>query len=182
VPTVDAAQLKAAGTELLAGFENEGENPYAVHRDLQTTMQRDVGIFRTAEDLRHGIEELERLQQRARHARVEGSRQFNPGWHLARDLRSMIRVAEAVARSALLREESRGAHSRLDFPELDARLGGLNTVAMRDGEGVRISQSPLSRMPDELRALLDKKPAGVPAATATAAAGGSKPIVPGDRT
>ncbi len=162
-PAADPEQAKEAGVELLGFFENEGENPYAVHRDLQATMQRDVGIFRTAEELKHGIEELERLQRRAANVHVEGSRHFNPGWHLARDLRAMIRVAEAVARSALLREESRGAHARLDFPGLDERLGKLNMVAVRDGDGVAIRQSPLLAMPDELRALLDKKPAAAPA-------------------
>ncbi len=170
MPAVDGEKVREAGAELLRVFENDGENPYAVHRDLQAAMQRDVGIFRAAEDLKHGIEELERLKRRAANVHVEGSRHFNPGWHLARDLRSMIRVSEAVARSALLREESRGAHARLDFPKLDERLGGLNTVSVREGEGVRITQSSLPEMPDELRALLDKKPGEAPAA-----AGAGKP-------
>jgi succinate dehydrogenase / fumarate reductase flavoprotein subunit len=165
-PAADPEQAREAGVELLGFFENEGENPYAVHRDLQATMQRDVGIFRTAEELRHGIDELERLRRRAASVHVEGSRHFNPGWHLARDLRAMIRVAEAVARSALLREESRGAHARLDFPGLDERLGKLNMVAVREGDGVAIRQSPLPAMPEELRALLDKKPGAAPAPVA----------------
>jgi succinate dehydrogenase / fumarate reductase flavoprotein subunit len=168
----DAQKIRDAGAELLEGFENDGENPYAVHRDLQATMQRDVGIFRTAEDLKHGIAELETLKRRAADVRVEGSRHFNPGWHLARDLRSMIRVAEAVARSALLREESRGAHARLDFPKLDERLGRLNTVSTRDGDGVRVGQSPIPAMPADLGALLEKKaPAPVAGESKSPAAG-----------
>jgi succinate dehydrogenase / fumarate reductase flavoprotein subunit len=165
-PAADPEQAKEAGVELLGFFENDGENPYAVHRDLQATMQRDVGIFRTAEELKHGIEELERLERRAAGVHVEGSRHFNPGWHLARDLRAMIRVAVAVAKSALLREESRGAHARLDCPGPDERLGKLNMVAVREGDGVAIRQSPLPAMPDELRALLDKKPGAAPARVA----------------
>jgi succinate dehydrogenase / fumarate reductase flavoprotein subunit len=91
---------------------------------------------------------------------VEGSRAFNPGWHLAHDLTSMLRVSEAVARSALLRKESRGAHARLDFPTLDPAFGAVNTVAKRQGNEVVVSQSPLPVMPDELRALLEPEPAG----------------------
>jgi succinate dehydrogenase / fumarate reductase flavoprotein subunit len=153
---VDPAQVKEAAAEMLAPFENDGENPYALHRELQMVMQRDVGIFRTEEDLKRGIEEVGRLRERARDVHVEGSRHFNPGWHLARDLRSMTVISEAVARSALMRRESRGAHSRLDYPQLDERLGGLNTVVTRDGDDVRVTQSPIPALPQELKALLGK--------------------------
>ena len=156
LPQVDRAQVQAAAAELLAPFENDGENPYALHRELQEVMQRDVGIFRTEEDLERGLAEIRRLRERARNVHVEGSRHFNPGWHLARDLRSMLLISEAVARSALLRRESRGAHSRLDYPGLDEQLGRLNTVLSRDGDELRVGQTPLPRIPGELRELLEK--------------------------
>jgi succinate dehydrogenase / fumarate reductase flavoprotein subunit len=161
LPRVDESQVDEAGTELLAPFEQSGENPYALHRELQDLMQRKAGIFRTAGDLQEAVEGVARLRERAAGVRVEGSRQFNPGWHLARDLRSLLVVSEAVARSALVREESRGAHSRLDFPGLDGRLGRLNTVVARDGDAVRVSQAPLPEMPAELRALVEQA-GGVP--------------------
>ncbi|MFN2432047.1 MAG: FAD-dependent oxidoreductase [Gemmatimonadota bacterium] len=155
LPPVDPKQVRQAGEEMVAPFERQGENPYALHRELQELMQRSVGIFRTAEDLRQGIQALAGLRERARVVRVEGSRHFNPGWHLARDLQSLLVISEAVARSALLREESRGAHARLDFPGLDERLGTVNTVVTRDGDELRVSQKPLRPMPDDLRALVE---------------------------
>jgi succinate dehydrogenase / fumarate reductase flavoprotein subunit len=175
VPRLDDAQVDEAATELLAPFEGSGENPYALHRELQDVMQRKVGIYRTAADLREGIEGVARLRERAARVRVEGSRQFNPGWHLARDLRSLLVVSEAVARSALVREESRGAHSRLDFPKPDERLGRLNTVVSRDGDGVRITQSALPEMPPELRALVDQA-GGVPGSVQPPGAQGPEKI------
>src|SRR5262249_24765025 len=95
---IDPAQIADAERNMLAPFDRgEGENPYAVHRDLQKVMQNLVGIFRSAEDLTIALAELEKLKQRAARVRVEGSRLFNPGWHLTRDLQSMLTVSEAVA-------------------------------------------------------------------------------------
>jgi succinate dehydrogenase / fumarate reductase flavoprotein subunit len=123
-PKIDDAQIQGAEREALEPFERrDGENPYAIHRDLQDKMQNLVGIFRTREDMQSALAELEKLKQRRTRAGVEGSRMFNPGWHLSLELKSMIAVAEAVTRSALAREESRGAHSRIDFPELSAQWG-----------------------------------------------------------
>ena len=97
-------------------------------------MQSLVGIFRNEEDLRRALSEIDGLKGRAARVRVEGSRMFNPGWHLARDLHSMLTVAEAVTRSALARQESRGAHSRIDYPGLDDAWGKKhNVVAKRAG-------------------------------------------------
>jgi len=79
---------------------------------------------------------------------------FNPGWHLAQDLRSMLTVSEAVTLSALAREESRGAHSRIDYPNLDATWGTKNNVIVRDGDTMALGQSPVPEMPDELKQLL----------------------------
>ena len=154
-PTIDAGQTEEAARALLAPFERtDGASPYDVHRELQETMQTYVGIFRNEEDLRTGLTEIEKLKERAAHVRVEGSRLFNPGWHLAHDLRSMLTVAEAVTLCALERKESRGAHSRIDYPDYDAAWGKQNNIIARDGDVMRLSQAPTSEMPDELKQLL----------------------------
>jgi succinate dehydrogenase / fumarate reductase flavoprotein subunit len=153
--SLDSAQIEAAARELLAPFERkQGENPYTIHRDLQDVMQNLVGIFRTREDLTRALQELGKLKERAEHLSVEGSRMFNPGWHLAQDLRSMLTVSEAVTLSAIAREESRGAHSRIDYPNLDATWGAKNNVIVRDGGTMALRQAPVPEMPDELTQLL----------------------------
>jgi succinate dehydrogenase / fumarate reductase flavoprotein subunit len=122
--SVDAGQIADAEREMLDPFARPaGESPYAIHHDLQETMQNLVGIFRSADDLKRGLSEIDKLKERHARVRVEGSRLFNPGWHLARDLKSMLTVSEAVAKSALARQESRGAHSRIDYPKLDPAWG-----------------------------------------------------------
>jgi succinate dehydrogenase / fumarate reductase flavoprotein subunit len=151
---IDTNQIADAERDMLAPFERgEGENPYTVHRDLQTVMQSLVGIFRTEEDLAKSLVELEKLKQRAAKVKVEGSRLFNPGWHLSRDLKSMLTVSEAVARSAQARKESRGAHSRIDYPNMDDKWGQQNNIISRDGNGMKLRQAPVNPMPDELREL-----------------------------
>jgi len=151
----DSGEIEEAAREMLAPFErSDGESPYAIHQDLEETMQNLVGIFRNAEDLKRGLSEIEKLQERLARVRVQGSRLFNPGWHLARDLKSMLTVSEAVARSALERLESRGAHSRTDYPKLDPGWGKRNNVVSRDGREMRVSQRPIPEMPADLAALL----------------------------
>jgi len=152
---IDAQQVVEAASEMLAPFERaEGDSPYQIHRDLEETMQNYVGIFRNQDDLTKGLAELERLKQRAGRMRVEGSRLFNPGWHLARDLKSMLTVSQAVALSALERKESRGAHSRIDYPKYDDFWAKQNNIIMRDGDTMRLKQSPVSEMPGELREIV----------------------------
>jgi succinate dehydrogenase / fumarate reductase flavoprotein subunit len=152
---IDSGQIKEAVREMLAPFErNEGESPYTIHRDLQETMQNLVGIFRNKEDLLRALEELEKLKQRVEHVSVEGSRLFNPGWHLAQDLKAMLTVSEAVTRSALAREESRGAHSRIDHPGLDPTWGTKNNVIVREGSAMTLRQSPVPEMPADLKQLV----------------------------
>jgi succinate dehydrogenase / fumarate reductase flavoprotein subunit len=153
--STDSGQIEEAAREMLAPFERaDGESPYTIHRDLQETMQNLVGIFRTEEDLIRALQELEKLKQRAERVSVEGSRLFNPGWHLAQDLKAMLTVSEAVARSALARQESRGAHSRIDHPALDATWGGKNNVIARKGNDMELCQSPVPEMPGDLKQLL----------------------------
>jgi succinate dehydrogenase / fumarate reductase flavoprotein subunit len=154
------AEVEAECRALLAPFERtSGESPYEVHRALQDCMERLVGIFRVQADLDTALVELEKLRARAAAVRVEGSRMFNPGWHLARDLHNMITVSEAITRSASLRRESRGAHSRLDFPGPDAALGQVNFCVTKTPSAMRVAPSPLPQMPPELKLLFEAKPA-----------------------
>ncbi len=149
---VSEAQIAEAEKELLAPFSNTGsESPYAVHRDLQKVMQGLVGIFRTEDDLKTAFAELEKLKARAAKASVEGSRLFNPGWHLARELKSMLTVSEAVALSAIARKESRGAHSRIDFPNYDPVWEKKHNVIVRDGAEMKRAESPVEEMPEDLK-------------------------------
>lgn len=152
---IDSAQIDQAERDALAPFQRkQGESPYAIHRDLQSSMQKLVGIFRNKEDLERSLVEIDKAKERLAHVSVEGSRLYNPGWHLALDLKSMLTVSEAVALSALAREESRGAHSRIDFQKLDPAWGAKNNMIQRDGEAMRLRQENVPEMPDELRALL----------------------------
>jgi succinate dehydrogenase / fumarate reductase flavoprotein subunit len=120
-------------------------------------MQTLVGIFRDEEDLNKALAELARLRQRAAAVKVEGSRMFNPGWHLARDLASMLIVAEAVTRSALARRESRGAHSRIDFPNYNEAWSRQNNIITRDGAAMRLAQRPVAPMPADLREIVESE-------------------------
>jgi succinate dehydrogenase / fumarate reductase flavoprotein subunit len=154
---VDSQQIEQGTREMLAPFERAaGDGPYDIHRDLQETMQNYVGIFRNEDDLKKGLSELQTLNERAARVTVEGSRLFNPGWHLARDLKSMLTVSEAVALSALERKESRGAHSRIDFPNYDESLGKQNNITLREGDQMKLKQLPIGEMPSELKQILNE--------------------------
>jgi len=154
-PKVDEGQVSAGENEALSAFQRQGgENPYAVHRDLQTVMQNLVGIFRVREDMEKALVELAKLKERAAHTGIEGSRMFNPGWHMAIELRSMLTVSEAVTRSALVREESRGAHSRIDFPELSPEWGKKNNIIWGDRKAMGLRQQMLPELPPELKQVL----------------------------
>jgi succinate dehydrogenase / fumarate reductase flavoprotein subunit len=154
-PNLDEGQISAGESEALSAFQRQGgENPYAVHRDLQKVMQNLVGIFRIREDMEKALVELAKLKERAAHTSIEGSRMFNPGWHMAIELKSMLTVSEAVTRSALVREESRGAHSRIDFPELSSEWGTKNNIIWRDGSAMGLRQDRLPEMPAELKQVL----------------------------
>jgi succinate dehydrogenase / fumarate reductase, flavoprotein subunit len=154
-PNVDSAQVEEAERQVLAPFErSEGENPYTIHHDLQEVMHRLVGIYRNEEDLRRALTEIEKLKARAARMRVEGSRLFNPGWHLSRDLQCMLTVSEACTHAALARRESRGAHSRLDYPKLDDACGKKNNVVVKKGDMMTLIERPVPEMPNDLKQLL----------------------------
>jgi succinate dehydrogenase / fumarate reductase flavoprotein subunit len=117
-------------------------------------MQNLVGIFRVEEDLKKALGKLQELKARAAKVRIDGSRMFNPGWHMARDLRSMLIVAEAVTRAATARKESRGAHSRLDFPKFDDTWGKQNNIIQKKGDQMELRQTPVREMSEELKKIL----------------------------
>jgi succinate dehydrogenase / fumarate reductase flavoprotein subunit len=138
-PAVDELQVDSAAAEALRPFSAEGpspgeedgrppENPYTLHQELQQTMNDLVGIIRRAGEMEQALEKLAGLRVRARRAGVEGHRQFNPGWHLALDLRNMLLVSECVARAALERTESRGGHTREDCPTMDRAWRRVNLL------------------------------------------------------
>jgi succinate dehydrogenase / fumarate reductase, flavoprotein subunit len=154
---VDPAQVQRAARELGAPLErSEGEDPYAIQRDLQATMQSLVGIFREESDLAEALDRLNDLEGRWSSAKVDGGRVFNPGWNLVFELRNLLAISQAVTMSARQRTESRGAHSRLDFPQQDdANWGGVNIVICRGPDGaMMVTRTPLPPMPAELRSLL----------------------------
>jgi succinate dehydrogenase / fumarate reductase, flavoprotein subunit len=155
---ISPQQIDEAAQEMLAPFaRSDGESPYRIHEALQNAMQSDVGIFRNEEDLGKGLSELRVLKERASRVRVEGSRLFNPGWHLARDLKSMLTVSEAVALSAVARRESRGAHSRIDYPNYDDSWGKQNNITLRDGDRMEVKQRSTDELPFELKQILEEK-------------------------
>jgi succinate dehydrogenase / fumarate reductase flavoprotein subunit len=140
-----------------APFERaDGEDPHRLHEDLQGVMQALVGIFRTRDDLEAALVRLDELEARWPHVRVTGPRSFNSTWDLVFELRNMLTTSKAVARSAILREESRGAHSRLDFPEASSEWDHVNVSVHRDGEGMAVELTETVSLPDALRALVAK--------------------------
>jgi succinate dehydrogenase / fumarate reductase flavoprotein subunit len=157
VPYLDPQAVEAAASELSAPFETgsgDGEDPYRLHEELQATMGSLVGIFRTEEDLDDAITRLAGLRARWDSVRIGGGRAYNPSWGLVFEVRNMLIVSEAVARSAKERRESRGAHSRIDFPDPDPAWAKQNIAARLDGETMEIVTTPLPAMRDDLRQLI----------------------------
>jgi succinate dehydrogenase / fumarate reductase flavoprotein subunit len=159
-PYVDPVQVQAAARELeapIAGADGAGGgDPYELQRDLQAIMQSNVGIFRVDADLAAALDRLVELHARWPGLRIDGGRTYNPGWNLVFELRNLLIVSEAITRSARQRTESRGAHSRLDFPGPDDDAWGRrNSVVRRAADGsMEVATTDLPAMPDELRALL----------------------------
>ncbi|HEV7958583.1 MAG TPA: fumarate reductase/succinate dehydrogenase flavoprotein subunit [Acidimicrobiales bacterium] len=155
------SEVDAAIADALAPLDREsGENPYDVQHDLQETMQSLVGIIRKASELEEAAIELDKLTERVKILSVKGPRAYNPGWNLATDLPAMITVSKAATLGATLRTESRGGHTREDFPDPDPELGKVNFVQTSDGghwdSPVSVVRSPILVMPDELKALLEE--------------------------
>ena len=153
-PTVSEEAVRAGEWSALTPFQMEGgDNPYTIQQDLQQAMNDLVGIIRTASELEDALVRIEALKERAKVMAVEGHRQYNPGWHLALDLRNMLLVSESIAKAALAREESRGGHTRDDFPKTSPEWGTRNLVVRLDeqGTGVTLQEQPLPEMPAELK-------------------------------
>jgi len=153
-PSVNDQEIESQARRTMAPFERRGEDPYTVHSALQDAMGKHVGIFRSENDLQAGLRTLLSIQERIKNTHVEGSVMFNPGWHLARDLENLFVCAEATCRSAIMRKESRGAHSRTDFPKEDPQLGKVNMCVKKSADGMTVSATPCPPMPEELRKLL----------------------------
>ena len=157
VPYVDPQAVQVAARELAAPFEasaGDREDPHRFHEALQATMGTLVGIFRKEDDLDEAIRRLADLRARWPAIRIGGGRAYNPGWGLVYEVRNMLIVSEAIARSAKARRESRGAHSRLDFPDPDPAWSNQNVVARLATDAMDISTTPLPAMPDDLRQLI----------------------------
>ncbi|MGW2128250.1 fumarate reductase/succinate dehydrogenase flavoprotein subunit [Streptomyces coelicoflavus] len=162
---VDEAQVDAAAAEALRPFSAEAhepadgppENPYTLHQELQQTMNDLVGIIRREAEMKQALEKLAELRVRARRAGVEGHRQFNPGWHLALDLRNMLLVGECVARAALERTESRGGHTREDHPSMDRRWRPANLICSLAGPAGEAAGGPAATDPERGRIALERQ-------------------------
>jgi succinate dehydrogenase / fumarate reductase flavoprotein subunit len=156
-PRLRDEDITAAAREALAPFDGTGaENPYTLHQELQQTMNDLVGIIRRDSEMREALVRLAALRERAAEAVVEGHRQFNPGWHLALDLRNMLLVSECVARAALLRTESRGGHTRDDYPEMDRAWRRVNLLCGLGEDGaVDVAQQLNPPMREDLMALFE---------------------------
>jgi succinate dehydrogenase / fumarate reductase, flavoprotein subunit len=155
-PSISDTVVARAAEDALAPFHIQGgENPYAIHADLQQTMNDLVGIIRKAEEIEAALLKLAELKGRVAKVSVDGHRQFNPGWHLALDLRNMLVVSECVAKAALLRTESRGGHTRDDHPGMDPSWRQVNLICRLNGDEVDVTRQPLATMPIELLSLFE---------------------------
>jgi succinate dehydrogenase / fumarate reductase flavoprotein subunit len=159
---INQDEIESQAAEALRYFgAGKGENPYTIHEELRSAMQSLVGIVRTEEDLKAALGKIAELRVRASKAKVGGNIQFNPGWHLALDLKNMLDISEAVTRAALERTESRGAHTREEFPDSDKEWGKVNLIVRQPlGGEVQVAREPLADMPAELKEVMaagDKK-------------------------
>ena len=153
---VGESTLKLAAEKITAPFKRTGgENPYTLHQELQEITHNLVGIIRTKSELADAISKIEDIRKRIENVSVAGDRLFNPGFHLSFDLDNMLLVAESTAKSAIVREESRGGHTRDDFPKMDPKWRTLNNIAAFNGKEVVVKQQPLPVMPKELFELFE---------------------------
>lgn len=156
-PTISDADVDQAAETALAPFRDASENPYTLHQELQQKMNDLVGIIRREGEVREALEMLDDLDERAKSVGVEGHRQFNPGWHLALDLRNMLAVCRCVALAALERTESRGGHTREDFPAMDPQWRGVNLICALDGSGtVQLRRQPVPEIRQDLLELFER--------------------------
>ena len=153
-PAIPDAEVNAAMQDALAPFERNGENPYAVQSALQAVMQRNAGIIRDKAGLEVALAELDKLKGRAQTVGVTGSREYNPGWHTALDLHSLLVVSEATARAALERTESRGGHTRSDYPDSDEKQTREQIVVKKEGNRMTVRREAQPPLPGDLMKLI----------------------------
>jgi succinate dehydrogenase / fumarate reductase flavoprotein subunit len=150
--------METYAQELLVPFDGKGgENPYTLHQELQDCMQNLVGIIRVESELKQALEAIARLKQRLRNVSVAGHRQYNPGWHLALDLHSLLSFAEASTIAAIERKESRGGHTRDDYPNPDPKFAKINIVLRKTKDGLSVTHESLPEIPEELKKLLEEQ-------------------------
>jgi succinate dehydrogenase / fumarate reductase flavoprotein subunit len=156
-PEVNPEEVEFMAQRMEAPFgKSGGENPYSIHADLEDCMHNLVGIIRTESELEQALDVIGRLRLRLEEVSVTGNRQYNPGWHMAMDLDCMLTAAEAVTRSAIERKESRGGHTRDDYPNTDPKFGSINLVTRRSRGEMTIAPEPLPEMPEELRKICEE--------------------------
>jgi succinate dehydrogenase / fumarate reductase flavoprotein subunit len=160
---IDDAQVEAIAREALAPFEQgasaggSAEGPYQLQHELQNMMQELVGIVRTESEMKQALANLGTLRERAAKAAVYGHREYNPGWHTALDLKHLLTISEAIAMSALDREESRGGHFREDFPDKSAEAAKVNSVVWKAADGsMKLRREPIPPMPEELKQVIEE--------------------------
>jgi len=158
-PKVDDSAVDRAMKASLAPFDRgaAGENPYKVQQDLQETMQALVGIVRTESEMQEALTKLAGFRERASRVGVDGHREYNSGWHTAIDLRNLLDVSEAIARSAIERQESRGGHFREDYPDKKAEFGTFNIATQVTPGGMKVSRVPLADIPAELKQVIEEQ-------------------------
>jgi succinate dehydrogenase / fumarate reductase flavoprotein subunit len=153
-------KIDTVAREALTPFESRGhgsENPYAIQKDLQETMQDLVGIVRNETEMREALKRVGKFKSRAEKAAVTGNREYNPGWHTALDLKNLVTVSEAITRAALERKESRGAQFREDYPNKDDAFGKVNTIISKAANGLmEIRLESLPEMPDYLKQVIEE--------------------------
>jgi succinate dehydrogenase / fumarate reductase flavoprotein subunit len=154
---IDERQIQCEKELMLRPFESGGrENPYLLHQELQDVMSTYVGIAREEDVLQEGLQKVLNLQERSGEIDVQGSRMFNPGWHMARDDLFMLTLAEAVVRAAIERKESRGAHYRTDYPNKNEQLAKVNFVVCKTNSGMEIKPQQIPPMPAELAQVIEE--------------------------
>ena len=156
--TIDAGEVDRAARSALAPFERgaAAEGPYQVQYDLQTMMQELVGIVRVEDEMQTAVVKLADLKTRAEKVGAVGNREYNPGWHTALDLGNLMTISEAIARSAIARQESRGGHFREDYPDKDAAAAKFNTVIRKGSDGhMSLSQQPILPLRADLAQIIE---------------------------
>jgi succinate dehydrogenase / fumarate reductase flavoprotein subunit len=157
-PKIDQSQVDATAKWACEPFERAGadDNGFKVQQDLQVMMQDLVGIVRTESEMQQALPGLAKLRDRAAKAGVSGNREYNPGWHTVMDLKSMLTISEAIARSAIGRKESRGGHFRDDFPDKSPEFAKVNTVVRKKDGEMQLVHEPLVPMSDEQKAVIEE--------------------------